>query len=161
MLTAYFGVTQYVIPIMLFCYLLNLSIGTYLGDRINTKIHLQRKLNFIFIATILSTLPILFIPRILNNLGEHFPKLNQKILFFVFDPSRNGFNSNFLTVLLCIIVSLICLLPILFTSMLLPILIKSMPQDRNVAQNFAKIYFIQTIGNTFGSIVTGFIYIDF
>ncbi len=162
LLTSYFGVIPYVFPLMLFAYLINMGFGTYLGGKLSGKLDSEfdltgKHLKAIFIYLSFSLVPILFLPKILFHFGNLVPSFSQASLIFVFDSAKNGFDSNFVRILIAMGMSVILLAPIAIISAILPWVVNSMNETKLEGAIFGKLYFIQTLGNTIGSITTGFI----
>jgi predicted membrane-bound spermidine synthase len=166
LLTSYFGVTPYIFPIMLFAYLINMALGTYLGGKSTGNIlkesELRRKLfSRIFFSLTITFLPIFFLPKLLYSIGTLIPSFYQAPLFFVFDTSKNGFDSNFVTILAAIILSTVLLIPVCVISSILPKVVNFVNHKDLEGTIFGKLYFFQTIGNAIGSLTTGFILFRF
>jgi spermidine synthase len=166
LLTTYFGVTPYVFPIMLFAYLINMAFGTYIGGKLSKGLIGQS--NFkknplfrIFVFLPISMLPILFLPKFFYQLGKIYPSFSEIPLYFVLDTSKNGFDSNFVPIITAIIISTILLAPVSVLSAILPMIVNSIKRKFLEGEIFGKLYFIQTMGNTVGSLITGFVFYQF
>jgi spermidine synthase len=162
LLTSYFGVTPYVFPIMLFAYLINMAFGTYVGGKISKNVtqrssFKENPLFKIFVYLPITMLPILFMPKFLYRLGEIYPSYSEIPLYLVLDTSKNGFDSNFVPILTAMLLSSLFLFPISLLSAILPMIVNSIRQKSLEGDIFGKLYFIQTMGNTFGSLFTGFV----
>ena len=162
LLTSYFGVIPYVFPLMLFAYLINMAVGTYFGGKLSGKLDSEfdligKHLKAIFIYLSFSLLPILLLPKILFHFGNLVPSFSQAPLLFVFDSAKNGFDSNFVPILIALGMSVILLSPIAIISAILPWVINSIHETKLEGAIFGKLYFIQTLGNAIGSLATGFI----
>lgn len=149
--TSYFGVTSYVFPILLFAYLVNMGVGTFLAGYLLTRFK-EETLFFLFITLgLLSTFPILY-------LQAYFLKIGYIQGELVFNSSLTIIEHNLPVMFKAVGLSLLLMLPITFISGIFPLFVNIRPEGPEKAGTaFGKMYFYQTLGNTLGAISTGFI----
>ena len=147
--TTYFGVSPYVFPMLLFAYLANMALGTWLGGWASDRWALSRTLSIGVCATAILSLPILWLPQLLLYFG-------QAQLSLVFNPSKTLAEHNLALLGKSLVLSLVLLLPVAASSSLLPAIIASIQTKASKGALFGRLYFAQTIGNTAGCLLTGF-----
>jgi spermidine synthase len=152
--TTYFGVTSYVFPMLLFAYLANMAFGTWLGGCLSERWPLSRVLAIGISATVIFSLPILWLQQFLLGFG-------QAQMSLVFNPNVTSFEQNLSLIATALLLSLALLIPVAASSIFLPSIVASVRSKLGKGTVFGKLYFVQTIGNTTGSLVTGFILYSF
>ena len=107
--TSYFGVTPYVFPILLFAYLMNMSLGVFLVGRLLKRFR-EEPLFFIFaVFALIFTLPIQYLQKFFLKVGYFQPLL-------VLDSSFTIFEYNLPHIVKALVLSLILMTPIAFIS---------------------------------------------
>jgi len=152
--TSYFGVTPYVFPILLFAYLVNMGFGTWLGGRLSERWTLYRILAVGVSSAVIFSLPILWFQQFLLGFGPAQMNLT-------FNPTITSFEQNFGLISVVLLLSFVLLLPITASSILLPAIVASIRLKLGKGMVFGSLYFVQTIGNTIGALLTGFVLYNF
>jgi spermidine synthase len=136
---------------ILFAYLVNMAVGTWIADQLIGRVNLRRILSWFVSLALIFILPSLFLHKIMEIQG-------LQRYYFVFDPVATAFENNIIFVVKCILLSVILLLPVLFVSGIFPTMVRARAEGGvNTGQAFSYIYFVQTLGNAAGALVTGFI----
>lgn len=150
----YFSSTSYVFSMVLCIYLLMMGMGTYIAGITLNRFKVTNILLFSIFGILLFS-PIIFItPEILN-----FFDINLSNFYF-----RTYFGSKqFIDYIFpAILFSILFMMPILFLSIIFPLLVHKFYYHKNMIGNhLGKVYFLQTMGNFFGIYVTGFIFIKY
>ena len=151
----YLSANTYVFPIVLSIYLLFMMFGNYIAAQGLALKFKVETIMLISITGIVLTSPFLFL------VPDFIRVIDSSTVHSVFDLQFRtfygalGFNYY---VAISIIVTSICMIPVIFISMFFPVLIQlnsyNMPK---VASNTGLIYLIQTYGNFTGAVVTGLI----
>lgn len=153
--TTYFGPTPYVFPTLLFAYLTNMTIGTFISGFLVRWVKPNTLIIGLIGATLLASLPIQYGNQLMLDVGV-FPT------YFVLDTGVTEFNSSMRPILRMLALSVIMLLPVACLGALMPILVSMLSQNRaDTGKIFARLYFIQTAGNTLGCLVIGFVFYRF
>jgi spermidine synthase len=152
--TSYFGVTPYVFPMLLFAYLVNMAFGTWLGGWLSERWSLYRVLALGVSSAVIFSLPIMWLQHLLLSFGT-------AQMDFTFFPTVTSFEQNLGLISIALLLSLVLLLPVAATSILLPSMVVSIRQKLGKGVVFGRLYFVQTIGNTFGALLTGFALYNF
>lgn len=151
--TSFFGVTPYVFPILLFSYLINMSIGTRIIKTLLTKYREDQIFFGGILLSIVGVCLVLSFPSLCLQLG-----LNQQD--FVYSPYATSFDENFHVILISLVISFITMIPIASISAIFPLFVRkvnSLTSTQNEGAAFGKVYFCQTMGNFLGSLMTGFL----
>jgi spermidine synthase len=153
--TTYFGPTPYVFPTLLFAYLTNMTIGTFASGFLVRWLKPNTLIIGLIGATLLASLPIQYGNQLMLDTGI-FPT------YFVLDTGVTEFNSSMRPILRMLALSVIMLLPVACLSALMPILVSTLSRSRgDTGKIFARLYFVQTAGNTLGCLVIGFVFYRF
>lgn len=148
--TTIFGFSAYVFPALIFAYLANMAAGTWIADRHYRPERAPTLLAMFATLGIVLTIPaVLFLP---------FLEAVTRQDAYVMDPSLTGANA-WLQIARCLAISTLLMLPVAAISAIFPILVRenasltTSPSERA----FANIYFVQTLGNTAGSVIAAFV----
>lgn len=131
--TTYFGVTPYVFPMLLFAYLANMAFGTWLGGWLSERWPLSKVLAIGIAATVILSLPILWLQEILLGFG-------QAQMSLVFDPSVTIFEQNVSLIATALALSLALLMPVAASSTLLPSIVMSVGSRLGKGAVFGRLY---------------------
>ena len=144
---SFFNASSYVFPTLLASYLIQICIGNYWAARQIVKGKVPEAIGKIVSFASLSTLFILFAPSIMAR----FQPMDR----YLFNTS-NGYGP----LITSLIISLILFTPIAFISAFFPLFVHRLTlHQEDIGQNVGKLYLVQTSGNFFGCVLTGFVFI--
>jgi spermidine synthase len=150
----YLSANTYVFPVVLGNYLLLMMLGNYLAAQGLALKFKVKTMIYLAITGIVLTSPILFlVPDIISM-------LNMDTVQSVFDLQFRTFYGSlgfYYYLSISILLSAICMLPVVFISMFFPIIIEINSHNMaDIGVNTGRVYLVQTYGNFVGALVTGF-----
>lgn len=149
-LVYYFSAVSYVFPIILSCYLFWMMMGTYASYFcIRSEMSMTSLISFATLGTLLTSPLLYFVPDLIRYLGL----TSSDMVFRTYFGTKGFFYYLWVTIL----ISLTSMIPIFFTSMLLPGIVDYSVKRGNLpGESVGNLYFMQTMGNFFGVLITGF-----
>lgn len=144
-----FGNSPYLFPILLFCYLLQLSIGTIIGGAISRYVRITYSYPVICALLLAFTFATLNIHRLLP----------QDTDFLTLSGLYSNYRNLLLPIAASIGITFLALIPVLLLSTFMPIFLDH-ARETSPHVDFGFAYFWQTAGNIAGVIVTGVVLFD-
>jgi spermidine synthase len=150
MATIYFTANSYVFPVVVSSYLVLMAIGNSLtGQLLNRGLKPTSLFAGLGIAVVVTSLFSLLLPFALRRFGVNLEIFQISLETFL----EGGWSALIVKTAL---IALTMMLPVIPISGLFPVFVHTLTTDRaNIGSNVGSVYFVQTIGNVTGVLVSG------